>query len=290
MSLRRVAAASYPRRPQTLRCGQFTLDLARPVLMGIVNVTPDSFSDGGRHLAADAAIAHGRALAAEGAAILDIGGESTRPGATPVDPVEELRRVLPVVDALAAEGYLVSIDTRHPVVMRAALRAGAAMVNDVNALRAEGAVEACADSAAAVCLMHMQGTPQTMQIDPCYQAIGSEVAAFLASRAEVLRCAGVEPERIALDPGFGFGKTIAHNLELMRALPALAALGYPLLVGLSRKSVLGALTGQEPEHRVHASIVAAVLAVQRGAQLLRVHDVAATRTALAVMAALEDAA
>jgi dihydropteroate synthase len=268
-------------------CGRFAINLARPALMGIVNVTPDSFSDGGRHLAIDAALLHARRLRAEGADLLDIGGESTRPGATPVDPSEELRRVLPVVRALAEEGLPVSIDTRHAEVMRAALHAGACVVNDVNALRADGALAACADSDAGVCVMHMQGEPRTMQTAPHYQDVGSEVAAFLAGRAEALRGAGIAPERVCIDPGFGFGKTVAHNLELLRALPALAALGYPVLAGLSRKSVLGAVTGQGPDQRIHASIAAALLAAQRGARILRVHDVAATRNALAVWAAVE---
>ncbi len=277
-------------RQRTLQCAGHRLDLSRPALMGILNVTPDSFSDGGRHMAIDAALAHGRRLAAEGADILDVGGESTRPGAVPVSPAEELQRVLPVVTALAAEGFLVSIDTRNPEVMRACLRAGAAMVNDVNGLRAPGALQACAESEAGLCVMHMQGDPQTMQINPQYLDVCREVAAFLAARAEVLRAAGVAAERICLDPGFGFGKTVAHNLALLRALPSLAALGYPLLVGLSRKSLLGAVTGKGPEDRVHASIAGALLAVQRGAAIVRVHDVAATHNALAVRAAVEESA
>lgn len=273
-----------------LQCGTHVLDLARPALMGILNVTPDSFSDGGRHLAIDAALTHARQMLAEGADLIDVGGESTRPGAQPVDPAEELRRVLPVVQALAQEGVLVSIDTRHTEVMAACLAAGAGMVNDVEGLRAPGAVEVCADSDAGLCVMHMQGTPQTMQQDPQYDHVVQDVTAFLAGRAEVLRAAGIAPGRICLDPGFGFGKTVAHNLALLRGLPALCALGYPVLAGLSRKSLLGAVTGKGPEDRVHASIAAAVLACQRGARLVRVHDVAATRNALAVLAAVEGTA
>lgn len=278
LALRASATAPAP----SLQCGRFHLDLSRPLLMGILNVTPDSFSDGGRHQALADALAHARRLHAEGAAIIDVGGESTRPGAAPVPLEEELQRVLPVVEALAGEGLLISIDTRHPEVMRAALAAGAAMVNDINGLRAPGALEVCAGSDAGVCLMHMQGEPQTMQRDPHYQDVGAEVSAFLAARAEAARSAGIAPERICLDPGFGFGKTVAHNLLLLRAMPALAAHGYPVLAGLSRKSVLGAVTGKAIEDRVHASVAAALLAVQQGAHILRVHDVAATRNALAV--------
>ncbi|MDE3011492.1 MAG: dihydropteroate synthase [Pseudomonadota bacterium] len=271
-------------------CGRFRLDLARPLLMGILNVTPDSFSDGGRHQALDAALAHAERLHEEGAAIIDVGGESTRPGAPPVPVEEELRRVVPVVEALAARGRLVSIDTRNPAVMRAALAAGAALVNDVNALRAPGALEVCADSDAGICLMHMQGDPLTMQQDPHYGDVCAEVSAFLAERAEAARAAGIGRERICLDPGFGFGKTVAHNLALLRGLPALAAHGYAVLAGLSRKSVLGAVTAKAPDDRVHASAAAALLAAQAGAHILRVHDVAATRNALAVWNALRETA
>jgi dihydropteroate synthase len=265
------------------------LDLSRPVLMGIVNVTPDSFSDGGRHLAVKDALAHADRLLEEGAAIIDVGGESTRPGAQPVEIQEELRRVLPVVEALASAGVLVSIDTRNPEVMRAALQSGASLVNDVNALRAPGALEACAASKAGVCLMHMQGEPRSMQRDPHYGDVAAEVAAFLAGRAEAVRTAGVAAARICLDPGFGFGKTTAHNLQLLRSLPSLVALGYPVLAGLSRKSVLGAVTGRGADDRVHASVAAALLAVRQGARILRVHDVAATRHALSVWQAVEAA-
>jgi len=255
--------------------------------MGIINVTPDSFSDGGKHMALDRALAHGRQLIAEGAAILDVGGESTRPGAQPVSPQEELQRVLPVVKGLAEEGYLVSIDTRHTEVMIGALKAGAAMVNDVNGLRADGAIEACAESDAGVCIMHMQGDPLTMQIQPTYDNVVLEVTQFLKQRADAARAAGINMNRICLDPGFGFGKTVQHNLELLRGLSSLMDLGYPLIAGLSRKSVLGAVTGKGTDDRVHSSIAAALIAIQRGARIVRVHDVAATHNALAVWSAVE---
>jgi len=255
--------------------------------MGIINVTPDSFSDGGMHMAVDQAIAHGRKLIAEGATILDVGGESTRPGAQPVDPQEELKRVEPVVAALVQEGFLVSIDTRHTEVMRGALKVGAAMVNDVNGLRAEGALNACAESNAGVCLMHMQGTPQTMQLNPQYTHVVTEVTQFLKERAEAAEHAGIPRNRICLDPGFGFGKTVEHNLDLLRGLSSLLELGYPLLAGLSRKSVLGAVTGKGTEDRVYSSVAAALIAIQKGARSVRVDDVAATQHALAVWSAVE---
>ena len=278
---------SAPSEGHFLYCGSFKLDLRQPHIMGIINVTPDSFSDGGKHEGVENALAHGRKLIAEGAAILDVGGESTRPGAQPVSPEEELRRVLPVVKGLAEEGYLVSIDTRHTEVMIGALKAGAAMVNDVNGLRAEGALAVCSESDAGICMMHMQGDPLTMQINPTYVNVVLEVAEFLKHRAEDASLAGIGPERICLDPGFGFGKTVQHNLELLRGLSSLVDLGYPLLVGLSRKSVLGAVTGKGTEDRVHSSIAAALIAVQHGARILRVHDVAATHNALAVWYAVE---
>jgi len=256
--------------------------------MGIINVTPDSFSDGGKHLAVDQALSHGRQLIAEGASILDVGGESTRPGAEPVSIEEELRRVLPVVEGLSQEGYLVSIDTRHTEVMAAAIKAGAAMVNDVNGLRAEGALEACAASDVAVCIMHMQGDPLTMQIHPSYENVVLEVNDFLNLRAEAALQSGIKANQICLDPGFGFGKTVQHNLELLRGLSSLLDLGYPLLAGLSRKSVLGAVTGKGTDDRVHSSIAAALIAVQHGARIVRVHDVAATHNALAVWSAVEN--
>jgi dihydropteroate synthase len=264
------------------------LVLDRPRIMGIVNVTPDSFADGGRFEDADAAVAHGLRLVAEGADLLDVGGESTRPGADAVDEAEELRRVLPVVEGLAARaGVPVSIDTRKPGVMRAAVAAGAAMVNDVRALRDEGALEAAAALGVHVCLMHMQGEPGDMQHDPRYDDVVAEVHRFLADRILACQFAGIDRKRLLVDPGFGFGKTLEHNLALLRGLDRFATLGVPVLAGLSRKSMLGRITGREqPAERVHASVAAAVIAVQRGAQLVRVHDVAATRDALAVWQAV----
>jgi dihydropteroate synthase len=273
-----------------LRCGRFTLDLSRPRVMGILNVTPDSFSDGGRYADPERAIARARQMVAEGADIVDVGGESTRPGAAPVTEETELARVIPVVEALARDGALVSIDSMKPAVMRAAIDAGAAMVNDVRALRAPGAVGTVAASGAAVCLMHMQGEPRSMQAAPAYGDVVAEVGGFLRARAVACEAAGIGRDRIALDPGFGFGKTAAHNLQLLAALPALAALGYPLLVGLSRKSTLGALTGRAPEERVAASIAAALAAVVRGASIVRVHDVRETVDALQVWRAIETGA
>jgi dihydropteroate synthase len=272
-----------------LRCGRFALDLGRPRVMGIVNVTPDSFSDGGRHADCAAALACARRMLADGADIVDVGGESTRPGAAPVPESAELARVLPVVEALARDGALVSIDTMKPAVMRAAIAAGAAMVNDVRALRTEGALAAVAASGVGVCLMHMQGEPRGMQAAPRYDDVVAEVRAFLAERAGACERAGIGRERIVVDPGFGFGKTLAHNLALLRALPAIAGLGYPVLAGLSRKSTLGALTGRPVDERVAASVAAALAAVARGASIVRVHDVRETVDALRVWCAIEDA-
>lgn len=271
-----------------LRCGKFKLSLDRPLIMGIVNVTPDSFSDGGLFAAAKSAIAHARLLIEEGADIIDIGGESTRPGALPVSVDEERGRVLPVLEALNECGVPLSIDTSKPELMRDAIRAGAAMINDVNALRAPGALQIAAGSDAAVCFMHMQGTPQTMQVDPRYDDVVNEVKSFLTARVEAAQAAGIPRERIVVDPGFGFGKTKEHNLELFRKLDNFAELGVPVLVGLSRKSVLGKLTGRETADRVHASIASALLAVSKGAVIVRVHDVAATRDALAVYNAVKE--
>jgi len=269
-----------------LNAGAHAIDLATPCVMGIVNVTADSFFDGGR-LDADAAIDHARRMLEDGARIVDVGGESTRPGAMPVDAEEELRRVLPVVAALARDGACVSIDTMKPAVMRAALDAGAAMINDVRALQAPGALDVAAASDAAVCLMHMQGEPATMQEAPAYRDAVTEVRAFLARRAAACVDAGIGRDRIVIDPGFGFGKSVAHNLELMRGLDAITSLGYPVLVGLSRKSLLGAITGRGAGDRLAASVAAALAAVMRGARIVRVHDVAATVDALAVWNAVE---
>ncbi len=245
--------------------------------MGVLNVTPDSFSDGGRFVTPAVALEHGRAMAAAGAAIIDVGGESTRPGAAPVGLAEELDRVVPVIAALAAELEVpISVDTSRPEVMREAVRAGARMINDVRALRRPGALEAAAELAVPVCLMHMQGEPGTMQREPRYRDVVAEVRAFLLARAEACREAGIGRERILIDPGFGFGKTLAHNQRLLARLEVLAASGYPVLVGLSRKSMIGALTGRPTGERASASVVLALEAARRGAAVLRVHDVAAT--------------
>jgi dihydropteroate synthase len=262
------------------------LHSARPLVMGIVNTTSDSFSDGGKFLDASRAIAHGLKLRSDGADIVDVGGESTRPGAAPVPVDEELRRVLPVVDALVRQGVTVSVDTMKPEVMRAAIDAGCSMVNDVNAFRAPGAIESVAASSVAVVAMHMQGTPQTMQKEPRYGDLVAEVRAFLLERAAALEAAGVARSRIALDPGFGFGKTFAHNVELFRALPALRDMGYPLLVGISRKKTIGDITGRPMEERASGSVAAALLAAQNGAAMVRVHDVRETVDALKVWWAL----
>jgi dihydropteroate synthase len=253
--------------------------------MGIVNVTPDSFADGGRHPDAGSAIAHARALLADGADILDIGGESTRPGAAPVTERDELARILPVVAAMAADGAIVSVDTMKPGVMRAAIAAGATMINDVRALAEPGALDAVAASGAAVCLMHMRGAPQTMQEALDYADVVAEVRAFLVARAAACEAAGIAHERILLDPGFGFGKSLAHNVSLLQALPSLAAIGYPVLAGLSRKSMLGALTGRPVGERMAASVAAALAAIARGAAIVRVHDVRETVDALKVWSA-----
>ena len=256
--------------------------------MGIVNVTPDSFSDGGRYLDPEAAIAHAHRLVEEGADLLDIGAESSRPGADAVvSAEEELRRLLPVLQGLHDAPIPVSVDTVKPDVMRAALREGASMINDIGALRAPGALEAVAASDAGVCLMHMQGEPRSMQQAPRYTDVVSEVKDFLAQRVAVAHAHGIARERIVIDPGFGFGKTADHNFQLLRNLRALTELGLPVMAGWSRKSTLGRLTGKPATERLAASVAAALLAVERGARIVRVHDVAATRDALAVLAALE---
>ena len=269
------------------RCGNYELDLSRPRIMGIVNVTPDSFSDGGRYDSLEKAVAHGLKLVEEGADILDVGGESTRPGATPVGLQQELDRVLPVISQFASRaGVPISIDTYKPKVMRAAIEAGADIVNDVYALRQPGALETVAQSRAGVCLMHMQGTPQTMQQDPQYADVVDEVKGFLEERLLAAVAAGIAKERIVLDPGFGFGKRTVHNVTLLQALPDLSSLGRPLLVGLSRKSVLGSLAGGDVGARLHASIAASVISAMKGAKIIRVHDVKATANALKIVAAV----
>ena len=272
-----------------LHCGPFQFDLSRPLVMGIVNVTPDSFSDGGLHLQRDAALAYARQLIDEGADILDIGGESTRPGAQPVNAQEEMDRVLPIIEALRGAPVPVSIDTCKPEVMQAAIAAGAQMVNDINALQDSAAMRVIAASQAAVCLMHKQGKPQTMQEQPHYQNVVAEVSAFLRERIAATQAVGISRMRIVIDPGFGFGKTLAHNLALLRELKKLTELGVPILAGLSRKSMLGALTGQEVGQRLPASLAAALSAVERGANIVRVHDVRATVDALKVWNAVNGA-
>ena len=255
--------------------------------MGVVNITPDSFSDGGAFLAPEAAIAQANRLVEEGAAIIDIGAESSRPGARPVSEEEECARLLPVLEAIRGLPVPVSVDTRRTAVMRKALAAGASMINDIEALAAPGALEVVASNECGVCLMHKKGDPATMQVDPTYADVVREVAEFLAARMAAAQAAGIARERIAIDPGFGFGKTVAHNLELLRNLASIAALGAPVLAGLSRKSTLGRLTGRPAGERMVASVTAALLAAQRGATILRVHDVQATRDALAVWRAVE---
>jgi dihydropteroate synthase len=279
---------SSPVPSSCLRAGRYALSLERPLIMGIINITPDSFSDGGRYFDPGRAMDHARQLIEEGADILDIGGESSRPGAEPVDVEEELRRVLPVLEKLAELPVPVSVDTCKPEVMRRAIAAGAAMINDILALRAEGALDAVAGSPAAVCLMHMQGEPRTMQQAPHYSDVVAEVQAFLAGRAAAAVAGGIGRDRIVLDPGFGFGKTPQHNLELIRALPRLREVGYPLLAGLSRKGLFGKIVGREAAQRVYASAAGALLAAQRGAAIVRVHDVAATRDSLLVLRAIDD--
>lgn len=269
-----------------LRCGAFKLSLERPLVMGVVNVTPDSFSDGGRHAGTEQAVTHARRLIDEGADILDVGGESTRPGSAPVALDEERRRVLPVLDALAGCGVPVSVDTRKPELMAEAIAAGAVMVNDVTALSAPAALATVARSPVAVCLMHMLGEPGTMQENPTYRDVVREVRDFLAQRVAAAERGGIARDRIVVDPGFGFGKTVEHNLTLLRSLEEFRSLGVALMAGLSRKAMLGKLTGREPGARVHASVAAALLAVQNGAHIVRVHDVAATRDALAVWQAV----
>jgi dihydropteroate synthase len=254
--------------------------------MGVVNLTPDSFSDGGLHADARAGIAHARRLVEEGADIVDLGGESTRPGAAAVPLEEERRRVLPVLEALAGGAVPVSVDTRKPEFMREAIAAGASMVNDVTALSSPGALEALGGTSVGVCLMHMQGEPGTMQANPSYGDVVHEVRDYLAARVAAAQASGIARDRIVADPGFGFGKTLEHNLELLRALGEFRGLEVALMAGLSRKAMLGRLTGREPRDRVHASVAAALLAVQNGAHIVRVHDVEATRDALAVWKAV----
>lgn len=263
-------------------CGNRVLDLSKPLIMGIVNVTPDSFSDGGQHNSASAAVAHAMKLVADGADILDIGGESTRPGAQDVSVNEELDRVLPVVEKLAQTGAVISVDTSKPEVMKQAVKAGAHIINDIRALQLPGAIEVAADSNAGICLMHMQGAPRTMQQAPHYENLLSEVESFLLERARQCEAAGIARDRLCLDYGFGFGKTVEQNFSLLANTGYFCRLPYPILVGVSRKSSLGAVTGRDVNGRMVASVAAALYAVQEGAHILRVHDVAATRDAITI--------
>lgn len=266
-----------------------TLDMSRPHVMGIVNVTPDSFSDGGQYNQLDSALAHARRLVLEGADFVDVGGESTRPGAAPVSVQEELDRVCPVVETIAAElDTVISVDTSTPEVIREAARLGAGLVNDVRALQRDGAVAAAVASELPVCLMHMQGQPSTMQARPQYQNVRRDVTSFLMDRVRILEEAGVAPSKILLDPGFGFGKTLAHNLDLLKSLAQMRVLGYPLLVGLSRKSMLGEITGRDVSERLPASLAVATIAAMQGAAIIRVHDVRETVDAIKVVSALQE--
>lgn len=272
---------------QELHCGRFRLSLARPLVMGIVNLTPDSFSDDGLGGDVERAVAHARAQWEAGADILDVGVESSRPGAVPTPEDEELRRLIPVVSRIAEWGVPVSVDTYKPAVMRAAIAAGASLFNDISGLRHPGAIDVLRESDCGVCIMHMQGEPGSMQAAPDYESVVDEVSGYLLARAQACREAGIAAGRIVLDPGFGFGKTLAHNLALFRALTVMAAEDYPLLVGVSRKSMIGAITGRAVSERMPGSVAAAVLAASKGAKILRVHDVAATVDALKVWAAIE---
>ncbi len=270
--------------------GGMALDLSHPQVMGILNVTPDSFSDGGRFFNRSAALRRADEMIAEGAALLDVGGESTRPDATPVSTQEELDRVIPVVEALRDAPVLVSVDTSKPDVMAEALRAGAGMINDVRALRLPGALEVLAGSRAAVCLMHMQGEPATMQKNPHYHDVVADIKTFLAERVRSCEAVGIARGRLFLDPGFGFGKTLEHNLTLLKRLGEFRELGLPLLVGLSRKSMIGRILDAPPEERLPGSLAAAVIAAWQGATIFRVHDVLPTVRALSICARVLEAA
>lgn len=279
---------SHFQPPHQFLCGKYQLTLNRPHVMGIVNVTPDSFSDGGKFSSADLAVEHALKLIAEGADILDIGGESTRPGAAIVSLDEELKRVIPVIETLSkACNVPISIDTYKPEVMRQAITAGADIVNDVRALQEPNALQIVAQSNVGVCLMHMQGTPQTMQLEPHYVDVVSEVKQFLVDRMNAALAHDIVKNRILLDPGFGFGKTRAHNIALIQHLDELNLIGLPLLVGLSRKSVLGSIAGGDEGQRLYASIAASVISAMKGAKILRVHDVKATVDALKVVTAIQ---
>lgn len=269
-----------------LNCAGRLLDLSSPQVMGVINVTPDSFSDGGKHLALDAALERAERMVEEGVAIFDVGGESTRPGADDVPAEQELERVIPLIEALSSSFDLpISIDTQKPEVMRAAVQAGAGLINDVNGLRDQGALTTAAELAVPVCLMHMQGTPRTMQANPRYDDVVAEVMAYLEQRISVCLDAGLDRSNIVIDPGFGFGKTLEHNLELLAGLPKLATLECPVLVGMSRKRMLGEITGREVDKRLAGGLAASLLAAQHGAAIIRTHDVAETVDVLKVLKA-----
>ncbi|KAG0162198.1 hypothetical protein DFQ30_002701 [Apophysomyces sp. BC1015] len=277
------SGSAGPASGATLQCGRFKLTLARPLVMGILNVTPDSFSDSGRFIGVDAARARAGQMIDEGADLIDIGGESTRPGAPPVPLEEELARVLPLIDALRDTGVPISVDTYKPDVMRAVLDAGADLINDIWGLRQPGAIDAVRDARCGLCVMHMLGEPRTMQREPQYRDVVADVRGFLEARIRALLQAGVAAQRLCVDPGFGFGKTLEHNFRLLRELPDTAPAGVPILIGLSRKSMIGAATGRAaPRERVAGSIAGMLAAVERGAAIVRVHDVAPTLDALKV--------
>ncbi|OUM08781.1 dihydropteroate synthase [Pseudomonas syringae] len=282
-----MTSALYPTR---LPCGNRVLDLARTHVMGILNATPDSFSDGGRYSQLDAALRHAEAMMLAGATLIDVGGESTRPGARPVSPAEEVERVAPVVEIIARElDVIISVDTSTPEVMQEAARLGAGLINDVRSLRRPGALEAAAGTGLPVCLMHMLGEPGTMQDDPHYQDLVGEVSAFLLERMNQCVAAGIHRHQIILDPGFGFAKTLQHNLSLFRHMESLHALGQPLLVGVSRKSMIGAVLGRPVDQRLSGGLALAALAITKGAKILRVHDVAETADVVRMIAAVEAA-
>lgn len=270
-----------------LQCGRFNLSLKRPLIMGVVNITPDSFSDGNQHFSHDRAIAHAQQLIDEGADILDIGGESSRPGADAVSVAEELRRIMPVIDALLEAGIPLSVDTFKPQVMREVLAAGVDMINDISGFRQDEAIAAVADHTCGVCVMHMQGLPKTMQNAPHYDDLTGEIRTFLEAGANRLTHAGVARERIVIDPGFGFGKTTSHNYELLRRIREVMTLELPWLIGVSRKSMIGAITGRPVSERLAGSLAAMLVGVQNGASIVRVHDVAQTVDALKVWRAIQ---
>ncbi|RRV13857.1 dihydropteroate synthase [Stutzerimonas xanthomarina] len=276
--------------PARLVCGSRVLDLSRPHVMGILNVTPDSFSDGGRFAEREAALRHAEAMAVAGATLIDVGGESTRPGARAVSPTEELERVAPIIEMIARElDVVVSVDTSTPAVIRECARLGAGLINDVRSLQRDGALDAAADAGLPVCLMHMRGEPGDMQRDPRYDDVVEEVCSFLEQRMGACAAAGIPRDRIVLDPGFGFAKTLSHNLVLFRRMEVLHRLGRPLLVGVSRKSMIGAVLGRPVEERLYGSLALAALAVGKGAQIVRVHDVAETVDVVRMIAAVQAA-